>query len=78
MHTNIFCRALPRGEKRNHFLSLATPDAIKAAKLQDSAMFADAHYNMRYCTLQVYDLSALWTWAVCDMEEPPILCYTDV
>lgn len=76
--TNHINSVLPRGPKRNHFLAMATPDAVAQAKEADSDMFADAHYEWTYSVPMRYDLSAIWAWAVCEEEEPTMVFYTDI
>lgn len=71
-------RALPRGPKRDHFLSLVSPEAVAKARKDDSEMFAAANYGLPYCVPMIYEQSAIWVWGVCEMDHPPFLFYTDV
>ncbi len=71
-------RALPRGPKRDHFLSLVTPDAVEKARKDDPKMFAAANYGLPYCVAMIYEQSAIWVWGVCEMDNPPFLFYADV
>lgn len=70
--------AFPVGPKREHFLALCTPDAIKAAKDLNPNVFEPAAYGMEIMVTLQYLPSAAWTWAVCEMPVPPMLMYNDV
>ncbi|KAM0255082.1 hypothetical protein ACHAQJ_006161 [Trichoderma viride] len=69
---------LPRGPRREHFLSLATVEAIEKAKELDPEVFQPADYGRDMALLFKYYPSAAWTWAVCEEENPPLIAYTDV
>ncbi|PTB68350.1 hypothetical protein BBK36DRAFT_1139839 [Trichoderma citrinoviride] len=69
---------LPRGPHREHFLSLATIEAMEQAKIVDPDVFLPADYGHAMALLFNYHSSAAWTWAVCELESPPMVVYTDV
>ncbi|KAL7792610.1 hypothetical protein V8C37DRAFT_409940 [Trichoderma ceciliae] len=69
---------LPRGPRREHFLSLATVEAIEKAKSVDPDIFLPADYGRDMALLFKYHSSAAWTWAVCEWENPPLIVYTDI
>ena len=71
-------RALPRGEKRDHFLALVEPQAIEEMKQKDPNIFGTASYGMRYCIPMIYSMSSVWVWGVCEQERPPFFAYSDV
>jgi hypothetical protein len=70
-------RALPPAE-REHFLSLATTEAVKKVKKYDPKLFAPASYDKECAVLMKYHTGAAWAWAVCDEARPSMLLYTDV
>lgn len=57
---------------------MATMDAVAKAKERDPSMFEDAHYDWPQSVQMAYLPSAVWTWAVCEMAEPPIVLYNDI
>ncbi|KAL6874882.1 hypothetical protein J3F83DRAFT_522877 [Trichoderma novae-zelandiae] len=69
---------LPRGPRREHFLSLATVEAMEKAKSVDPDAFLPADYGHDMSLLFKYHSSAAWAWAVCELESPPMIVYTDV
>ncbi|KAL7951945.1 hypothetical protein V8C42DRAFT_305725 [Trichoderma barbatum] len=69
---------LPLGPRREHFLSLATVEAIDEAKSVDPEVFLPADYGYDMSLLFKYHTGAAWTWAVCGWENPPMIVYTDV
>ncbi|KAH6605597.1 hypothetical protein Trco_004750, partial [Trichoderma cornu-damae] len=69
---------LPRGPRREHFLSLATVEAIGKARSADPKVFQPADYGRDMALLFKYHSSAAWAWAVCEWENPPLIAYTDV
>ncbi|KAL6889224.1 hypothetical protein HDV57DRAFT_317874 [Trichoderma longibrachiatum] len=69
---------LPHGPRREHFLSLATEEAVKAAKSVDPDVFSPADYGHGMSLLFNYHSSAAWAWAVCESDNPPMIAYTDV
>jgi hypothetical protein len=71
-------RTLPRGPRREHFLSLATVEAVEKAKEVDPEVFLPADYGRDMALLFKYHSSAAWTWAVCKKENPPLIVYTDI
>ena len=71
-------RSLPRGAQRTHFLALATPEAVELAKKDDPAIFQKASYTADISPYLTYLASAAWVWAVCEMEEPPVIAFSDV
>lgn len=71
-------RTLPPGSQRQHFLSLATPEAVEAAKAKDPKMFEEAHYGMVGSPVLTYLASSVWTWAVCEQDEPRMFIFNDV
>ncbi|KAK5994934.1 LanC-like-like-like protein [Cladobotryum mycophilum] len=70
--------ALPRGPLREHFLGLATVEAIEKAKRLDREVFEPANYGQDKAVIFSYHTSAAWTWGVCEQETPPMIVYTDV
>ncbi|ATY61060.1 Lanthionine synthetase [Cordyceps militaris] len=70
--------ALPRGEKRDHFLALVEPQAIDEMKKKDPIAFGTANYGMRYCIPMIYSMSAVWVWGVCEQDCPPFFAFSDV
>ena len=71
-------RALPLGPKRDHFLSLATEEAIAKMKEHKPELFEAAAYDKPWAVIMNYLPSAAWTWAVCDKEAAPLITYNDV
>ena len=41
-------------------------------------MFERADYGRSYSTLTSYTPCAVWTWLVCEEEDPKILAYNDI
>lgn len=70
--------ALPTGEQRNHFLSVATPSSVHRIRKHDPTMFEQASYGKDAAVLMKYLPSAVWTWLVCEQEHPKLVMYTDV
>ncbi|KAJ6785150.1 hypothetical protein PWT90_04080 [Aphanocladium album] len=70
--------ALPRGEKRDHFLALVEPHALEEARQKDPTVFGTANYGMKYCIPMMYSSSAVWVWGVCEQENPPFFAFSDV
>ncbi|OAR04800.1 hypothetical protein LLEC1_03246 [Akanthomyces lecanii] len=70
--------ALPRGEKRDHFLALVEPQAIEEMKKKDPNAFGTANYGMKYCIPMSYPMSSVWVWGVCEQERPPFFAFNDV
>lgn len=70
--------AFPAGPKREHFLALCTPDAIKKAKELDPKIFAPAAYDTEVMITLQYLPSAAWAWAVCEIPTPSMLMFNDV
>ncbi|OAA75336.1 Lanthionine synthetase [Akanthomyces lecanii RCEF 1005] len=70
--------ALPRGEKRDHFLALVEPQAIEEMKQTDPNAFGTANYGMRYCIPMIYSMSSVWVWGVCEQECPQFFAFSDV
>ncbi|OAA72113.1 Lanthionine synthetase [Cordyceps fumosorosea ARSEF 2679] len=70
--------ALPRGEKRDHFLALVEPQATEEMKENYPDAFGTANYGMRYCIPMIYSMSAVWVWGVCEQECPPFFAFSDV
>lgn len=69
---------LPKREKRDHFLSLATPSSLHQIRQHDPSMFEQASYGKDTSVLMNYLPSAAWTWLVCEEEHPKLIMYTDV
>ncbi|KAL6803719.1 hypothetical protein J3E68DRAFT_391299 [Trichoderma sp. SZMC 28012] len=69
---------LPRGPRREHFLSLVTVEAMDKAKSADPELFSPADYGYDMSLFFKYHSGAAWTWAVCEWENPPMPVYTDV
>ncbi|KAJ3496127.1 hypothetical protein NLG97_g2890 [Lecanicillium saksenae] len=69
---------LPLGDQRTHFLAQAEPAAIEGAKADDPDIFKTASYSAEISPFLTYTTSAAWAWAVCEMEEAPMIGYTDV
>ncbi|KHN98841.1 LanC-like protein 1 [Metarhizium album ARSEF 1941] len=70
--------ALPKGEKRDHFLSLATPDSLQRLRSEHAHLFRRGSYGMSSSPLFSYLPSAAWTWTVFDEDEPRIILFNDV
>ncbi|KAK1248816.1 hypothetical protein MKX08_007036 [Trichoderma sp. CBMAI-0020] len=70
--------ALPHGPRREHFLSLATVEAIEEAKRLEPGVFNRTDYGQDIAITFKYHSSAAWTWAVCGQEDPLMLIQTDV
>ncbi|KPM38777.1 hypothetical protein AK830_g7773 [Neonectria ditissima] len=70
--------ALPRGPWREHFLALATADAVDRVKRHDPQLFEPAAYGKKSAVLMNYLPSAAWTWAVCEEDEPRLIMYNDL
>lgn len=70
--------ALPRGPTRDHFLALATAEAVNKVKAHDPKLFQAASYDKEWAVLLNYYPSAAWAWAVCDQDSPPLIMYNDV
>ncbi|KAM0461065.1 hypothetical protein ACHAO4_001865 [Trichoderma viride] len=71
-------QALPRGPRREHFLSLATVEAIEEAKRLEPGVFNRTDYGQDMAITFKYHSSAAWTWAVCGQEDPLMLIQTDI
>jgi len=69
---------LPKGPKRQHFLALATADAVDKVRRHDPNLFEPASYGHKAAVLMNYLPSAAWTWAVCEQEHPQLIMYNDV
>ncbi|RBR03777.1 hypothetical protein FVER53590_02175 [Fusarium verticillioides] len=69
---------LPRGPNRQHFLALATADAVEKVRRHDPKLFESASYGHKAAVLMNYLPSAAWTWAVCEHEHPRLIMYNDV
>lgn len=69
---------LPRGPKREHFLSLATSEAVEKVRGHDPKLFEPASYGKTSAVLMNYLPSAAWTWAVCEEDIPRLIMYSDV
>ncbi|KAH7175482.1 hypothetical protein EDB81DRAFT_6981 [Dactylonectria macrodidyma] len=69
---------LPRGPWRDHFLALATVNAVDKVKRHDPQLFEPAAYGKKSAVLLNYLPSAAWTWAVCEQETPRIIMYNDI
>ncbi|KAH6894090.1 hypothetical protein B0T10DRAFT_398770 [Thelonectria olida] len=69
---------LPQGPRREHFLALATANAVDKVKRHDPNLFTPAAYGKKSAVLMNYLPSAAWTWAVCEQETPPLIMYNDV
>ncbi|KAK7422305.1 hypothetical protein QQZ08_009527 [Neonectria magnoliae] len=70
--------ALPRGPWREHFLALATADAVDRVKRHDPHLFEPAAYGKKSAVLMNYLPSAAWTWAVCEEDTPRLIMYNDL
>ncbi|PKS09352.1 hypothetical protein jhhlp_003966 [Lomentospora prolificans] len=64
--------------RRNHFLSLATPQKMDELKSRDSSLFETAAYGADDSLIMNYWNSAAWTWLVCEEKEPGMIVYTDL
>lgn len=69
---------LPRDATRQHFLALATAEAVRKVKKHDPALFQPASYDKDWAVMLNYHPSAAWAWAVCDRTTPPLIMYNDV
>ncbi|KAF7561440.1 hypothetical protein G7046_g2714 [Stylonectria norvegica] len=69
---------LPRGPQREHFLALATADAVQKVKRHDPKLFEPAAYEKKSAVLMNYLPSAAWTWAVCEEDAPRLIMYNDL
>ncbi|KAF7553991.1 hypothetical protein G7Z17_g3235 [Cylindrodendrum hubeiense] len=69
---------LPRGPRREHFLALATANAVDKVKRHDPQLFEPAAYGKKSAVLLNYLPSAAWTWAVCEQEAPGLIMYNDL
>lgn len=70
---------LPRGPRRDHFLGLATPEAVKKVKAQDPKTFEPATCGGKAPGVMMhYGTSAAWAWAVCEQESPGMIMYSDI
>ncbi|RGP67844.1 3 like [Fusarium sporotrichioides] len=69
---------LPQGAKRQHFLALATANAVEKVRRHDPDLFEPASYGHKAAVLMNYLPSAAWTWAVCEQEHPRLIMYNDV
>lgn len=45
---------------------------------KSQGMFENAHYDWSHSVQMVYELGAVWAWGVCEMDQPPMVMYTDV
>ncbi|KID72618.1 LanC-like protein 2 [Metarhizium brunneum] len=70
--------ALPRGEKRDHFLSLATPDSLQRLRSDHPGLFRHGSCGKSSSPLFSYLPSAAWTWTVSNEDEPRIILFNDV
>lgn len=70
--------ALEPGQRRNHFLAIATPETMADLKRKDGTLFEPANYGKPYATLTGYSPSAAWAWTVSGEETPGLLGYNDV
>lgn len=71
-------RIFPPGEKREHFLALATPEQVSGLRRGEKGMFKPASYEKESMILMGYDSSAAWTWLVCRRRLPRMLLYNDM
>ncbi|KAI5464506.1 hypothetical protein BGZ63DRAFT_153818 [Mariannaea sp. PMI_226] len=69
---------LPQGTRREHFLALATADAVDKVRRHDPDLFNPAAYGKKSAVLMNYLPSAAWTWAVCEQEAPRLIMYNDL
>jgi hypothetical protein len=51
---------------------------VEKAKSVDPDVFLPADYGHGMALLFNYYSSAAWAWAVCELENPPMIAYTDV
>jgi hypothetical protein len=72
------CTALLHGSRRNHFLALATPEAVERARKDNLEMFKRACYTAETSPYFNYLPSTAWAWAVAEMEDPPVIASNDV
>ncbi|OAA48598.1 LanC-like protein 1 [Metarhizium rileyi] len=70
--------ALPRGERREHFVSLAMPDSLANLRTQHPGLFLDGSYGFSSSPLLSYSPSAAWTWSVLNDAEPRIILFNDI
>lgn len=69
---------LPQGPEREHFLALATADAVEKVRRHDPNLYEPASYGHKASVLMTYLPSAAWTWAVCEAENPRMIMYNDL
>lgn len=72
------CSSLPKGPKREHFLALATPDAVENMKRQDPTLFKAHNYGAALSVLLGYWPSAAWAWSVYEEDEPRMILFNDI
>ncbi|TWU74415.1 hypothetical protein ED733_003583 [Metarhizium rileyi] len=70
--------ALPRGERREHFVSLAMPDSLANLTTQHPGLFLDGSYGFSSSPLLSYSPSAAWTWSVLNDAERRIILFNDI
>ncbi|KAG9250086.1 uncharacterized protein F5Z01DRAFT_427213 [Emericellopsis atlantica] len=70
--------ALPKGSKRNHFLSLATTESMEKMRRHDPTLFEPASYDKDWAVMTNYYTSAAWAWATLEDETPRMIFYNDV
>lgn len=47
-------------------------------KENDNTLFEPASYGAKDSLLMTYWISGVWTWSVCEKENPEFILYTDV
>jgi hypothetical protein len=70
--------ALPKGLQRNHFLSLATEEAIRRVRRHDPKLFEPASYDKEWAIMTNFHTSAAWAWAHAEDETPGMILYNDL
>ena len=70
--------SFPKGPKREHFLALATPDAVAEAKTRDPTLFMASNYGIEQSLILSYWSSAAWAWSVYEEDEPPLILFNDI
>jgi hypothetical protein len=71
-------RALALGEKREHFLAVATPEEMARLRQRDQTLFEPADYGKAYSLTTSYAPSGAWAWLVWREERPGVIGFNDV
>lgn len=70
-------RAFPLGPQRDHFLAWSLLSKVEQERQQDGSVFVPED-SRRMSIWFDYWPSVAWTWAVCAVDNPGFLLYSDL